>query len=281
MINKKYKWGYAVVILLCIVAMAAGAKYDYIITDKLYNPENIFGLFFEAVCWIPIYAYIPFWGSAMMIRSKNNMQSFVFGLVLLIVSCSALNYMIFDHLVERSVIRKVNPYLCGIAGGLISSAVFFLMRGLSRTTVRKIQVICSFAFVYMVAYMGIILALKKLFGRDRYEDIIAGGEYAFAQWFKPVFFSSGSSFPSGHTSAAMGVMVLLLLPFIFKPFKDKKLLLFTGCYGFVALMAFSRLIMGRHFLSDTAAAILVMTIVFIALTPWFEKSYRTVFLKDK
>ncbi len=281
MINKKYKWGYMVVILLCIAAMAAGAKYDYIITEKLYNPQNVFALFMEVAGWVPIYAFIPFWGSAMMIRTKNSMPSFVFGLALLIASCSVMNYMVFDHMLERRLIKKVNPYLCGIAGGLMSALVFFFMRGLERPVVRRIQVICSFAFAYLLSYSGVIFALKKIFGRDRYDDIITGGEYVFAEWFKPVFFSSGSSFPSGHTAAAMGVMVLLLFPFVFKPFKDKKLYIFIGCYTYVALMAVSRLIMGRHFLSDTAAAILVMTIVFIALTPWLEKNYRTVFLKEK
>ncbi len=280
MINKKYKWSYLAVILLCRAALAAGAKYDWLITDTLYNPQNPLGLIMEAVGWLPIYLFIPFWGSAMMIRSKNSMTGFVFGLVLLIASCSTFNYFICDHLVIRGVMRKINPYFCGIIGGAFSAGIFILMRSMKRSIVRKIQIICSFAFVYMCGYLSVIFALKKIFGRDRYEDIIASGEYVFAEWFKPVFFSSGSSFPSGHTASAMGVVILLLLPFIFKAFKNSKLPLFIGCYSYVLLMAFSRLIMGRHFLSDTAASVLVMTLLFIALTPWFEKSYRTVFLKE-
>ncbi|MBQ3009037.1 MAG: hypothetical protein IJD80_05555, partial [Oscillospiraceae bacterium] len=84
MINRKYKWGYLIVIILCIAAMAAGAKYDWVITDTLYNPTNVFGVVFEAASWIPIYAFIPVWGGTMMIRSKNNMGTFAFGAALLI-----------------------------------------------------------------------------------------------------------------------------------------------------------------------------------------------------
>ncbi len=280
MINKKYKWGYMAVILICIAAMAAGAKYDYIITDKLYNPQSFFGMIFEAMAWIPIYAFIPFWGTAMMIRSKNNMASFSFGIFMLIASCSGFSYMICDHFVDRGFMAKVNPYMCGIIGGLASAVIFMLMRSFKRSVVRKIQILCSFGFIYMIGYISIILVLKKIFGRDRYEDIISGGEYVFAHWFKPVFFSSGSSFPSGHTAAAMGMLLLLLLPFIFKPFKDLKMPLFVGSYLYAFLTAFSRMIMGRHFLSDTAAAILIMTVLFMCLTPGFEKSYRTIFLKE-
>lgn len=280
MINKQYKWGYLVVIVLCVVAMAVGAKYDWMLTDKLYNPQNGFGLLFEAVSWIPIYAFIPVLGACNMVRSKNNMTTFAVGAFLLITSCSVFAYMICDHYVDRGVMRKVNPYMCGIVGGLISAALFLVIRSLKRPIIRKMQAVCAFATMYLFSYLAVIFALKVVFGRDRYEDIITGGEYVFAQWFKPVFFSSGASFPSGHTAAAMGIVVLLLLPFLFEAFKDMKLPLFIFCYVYAFLTAFSRMIMGRHFISDTAAAILIMTVVFIILTPKFEKIYKRELLKE-
>lgn len=280
MINKQYKWGYLVVILLCVAAMAAGAKYDWIATDSLYNPQNGFGLLFEAAAWIPIYAFIPVLGACNMVRNRNNATTFTVGAVFLIASCSIFAYMICDHYVARGMMRKVNPYICGIIGGLVSAGLFLLIRGLKRSVIRKIQAVCAFGAMYMVSYLAVIFALKVAFGRDRYEDIITGGEYVFAEWFKPVFFSSGSSFPSGHTAAAMGIVVLLLLPFIFESFKEMKWPLFVFCYVYGALTAVSRLIMGRHFISDTAAAILIMTVIFIVLTPKFEKIYKKELLKE-
>lgn len=280
MINKKYRWGYLVVIILCIAAMAAGAKYDWAATHALYNPRNAFGVWFEAASWIPVYAFIPVWGATLMLRRRNTMAQFSFGAVLLIASCCRFMYLICDHLVAREFMTKINPYICGIIGGIISAAIFLVMRGLGRPVLRRIQALCSFGFMYMFSYLGVIFVLKKIFGRDRYEDIIAGGEYVFAEWFRPVFFSDGSSFPSGHTGAAMGILILLLLPFLFESCKKLKLPLFIFCYGYAALTAVSRLIMGRHFISDTAAAILIMTIVFIVLTPNFEKTYRKIILRD-
>ena len=280
MINKQYKWGYAVVIALCIAAMAVGAKYDWMITDTLYNPQNPFGLFFEAVSWIPIYGFIPVLGACNMLSSRNNLSTFAIGAVLLISSCCIFAYMVCDHYVDRGVMRRANPYLCGIFGGIVAAALFLVVRGIKRSIIRKMQAVCAFGFAYMFSYLGVIFALKVVFGRDRYEDIITGGEYLFAEWFKPEFFSSGSSFPSGHTAAAMGIVILLLLPFIFKTFKNFKLPLFILCYVYAALTAFSRLIMGRHFISDTAAAILIMTLVFIFLTPKFEKIYKRELLKE-
>ncbi|MBQ8604675.1 MAG: phosphatase PAP2 family protein [Oscillospiraceae bacterium] len=280
MINRKYKWGYLLVILICIAAMAAGAKYDWVITDTVYNPKSFFGVVFEAASWIPVYAFLPVWGTTMMLKRKGSMGSFAFGSILLIASCSAFTYMICDHLVAREFMRRVNPYICGIIGGFASAAIFLLMRMLKRPVIRRIQAVCGFALMYMMSYLVVIFSLKLVFGRDRYEDIITGGEYVFAEWFRPVFFSSGSSFPSGHTAAAMGIVILLLLPFLFEFAKNLKLPLFVFCYGYAFLTAYSRMIMGRHFLSDTAAAILIMTIVFIVLTPRFEKTYRRILLKE-
>ena len=280
MINKQYKYGYLVVIVLCVAAMAAGAKYDWMITDTLYNPQNMFGVIFEAASWLPVYAFIPVLGACNMVRSKNNMTTFTVGAFLLIASCCIFSYSVCDHIVARGFMRKVNPYLCGIFGGVVAAALFLVIRGVKRSVIRKMQAVCGFAFVYMFSYLAVIFALKMVFGRDRYEDIITGGEYLFAEWFRPVFFSSGSSFPSGHTAAAMGIVVLLLLPFIFRPFKNLKLPLFVFCYAYAFLTAFSRIIMGRHFVSDTAAAILIMTIIFIILTPKFEKLYKKELLKE-
>ncbi|MBR5521045.1 MAG: phosphatase PAP2 family protein [Oscillospiraceae bacterium] len=280
MINKKYRWGYLRVILICIAGLVAGAKYDWVLTDTVYNPKSFFGVWFEAASWIPIYAFLPVWGTTMMMKRKGSMGSFALGSFLLIASCCAFTYMICDHLVAREFMRKVNPYICGIIGGFASAAIFLLMRTFKRPVIRRIQAVCGFALTYMVAYLGVIFSLKILFGRDRYEDIITGGEYVFAEWFRPVFFSSGSSFPSGHTAAAMGIVILLLLPFLFEFARGLKLPLFIFCYGYAFLTAFSRMIMGRHFLSDTAAAILIMTIVFMVLTPKFEKTYRRILLQD-
>ena len=280
MINRKYKWGYLLIFAICIAAMAAGARYDWIITDTVYNPKSFFGVVFEAASWIPIYAFLPGWGTTMMMKNKGNMTTFAFGSILLIASCSVFAYMICDHLVAREFMRKVNPYICGIIGGFASAAIFLVMRTFKRPVIRRIQAMCGFALTYMMSYLVVIFALKVLFGRDRYEDIITGGEYVFAEWFRPVFLSSGSSFPSGHTAAAMGIVILLLLPFLFEFAKGLKLPLFIFCYAYAFLSAFSRLVMGRHFLSDTAMAIMVMTVVFIVLTPRFEKTYRRIVIKD-
>lgn len=280
MINRKYKYGYIAVIIISIVFMALGAKYDWSITDKFYNPNSVFGIIFEAYSPLPIYIFIPVWGASLMIKSKNSGVTFTCGISMLIISCCIFMYNGAFVMANRGLIKRVNLYICGIVGGFTAAAIFIAMRGLNRNTIRKIQAVCAFAFAYMTVYLAVFFTMKRIFGRDRYEDIISGGEYAFADWFKPIFFSSGTSFPSGHTGAAMGVLILLILPFIFEFFQNKKVVLFISCYVYAFITAISRLVMGRHFVSDTALSILLMTIIFMCLTPSFEKMYKRYLLKS-
>ena len=75
----------------------------------------------------------------------------------------------------------------------------------------------------------------------------------------------------------MGILVLLILPIMYPKFKKLKRPLFILCYGFVFAVGFSRLVMGRHFLSDVAFAVLYMTVGFILISSSFEKNYRRLF----
>ena len=280
MINKKYRLGFIVIIVICIALLAVGAKYDYRITDKLYNPNSVFGIALESFSSLPIYLFIPVFGCCMMLTSRDQIAAFAAGVAVMIAGCSVEIYMIFRNLYERDVLRTTNPYISGVLGGIAAAGLFFLMRKIPRKTIRRIQSMCAFSLVYMVGYLGSHGVLKILCGRDRYEDIITGGEYAFAQWFKPVFFSSGSSFPSGHVGGAMGVMVLLLIPFIFKGCQKLKLPIFIGCYAYVFIVAVSRMIMGKHFISDIAMSILIMTIGFMIVSYLYEMVYRKYIIRQ-
>ena len=60
------------------------------------------------------------------------------------------------------------------------------------------------------------------------------------------------SFPSGHTANASALMLLSLLPCIRPALAKKRGLLFGIGFGWTCLVALSRVIMGAHYLTDTA-----------------------------
>lgn len=86
----------------------------------------------------------------------------------------------------------------------------------------------------------------------------------------PVASAAGKSFPSGHTQSAMvgcGVLVLVLLPVVRR--RMRPLLLAAGLFV-VALIGFSRIALGVHYVSDVIGAVLVGLAWLLAMTAAFS-----------
>ena len=108
----------------------------------------------------------------------------------------------------------------------------------------------------------------------------AGGgfEGAFAQftsWMQP-FGNGGSSFPSGHTAAACSVFILTLACDVCLKWNRRRTLVWALCWAYVAFMALCRLVIGRHYLSDTLAAAFVMLLLYLGMrkTKWYRAGAR-------
>ena len=116
MINSKYRLGFIIIIAICIAMLVAGAKFDYRITDKLFNPNIVFGIALESFSSLPIYLFIPVFGCCMMLTSRDQIAPFIAGVAVMIAGCSVEIYMIFRNLYERDVLRTTNPYISGVLG---------------------------------------------------------------------------------------------------------------------------------------------------------------------
>jgi membrane-associated phospholipid phosphatase len=75
-----------------------------------------------------------------------------------------------------------------------------------------------------------------------------------------------TSFPSGHTTWAMGVFTLAPLFYLLLKDKQKTLItLFSALFAFLLLIIFCRICGGYHYLSDIAMAIVVNTVPFVGV----------------
>lgn len=98
-----------------------------------------------------------------------------------------------------------------------------------------------------------ITIIKGIWGRGRYDDLLAmGALFNYTPWYAPQFFTGNTSFPSGHTAFSFGVFLLYLLALRLEKFRGGA---FALCSGYVVCMAFSRIVMGRHYVTDVLAAI--------------------------
>ena len=86
----------------------------------------------------------------------------------------------------------------------------------------------------------------------------------------PVVAAAGTSFPSGHTQAAtvgFGILVLIFVPVISRPVR---VWVIAAAGLAVALIAFSRVALGVHYLSDVAGALVIGTAWLLAMTTAFS-----------
>jgi len=125
---------------------------------------------------------------------------------------------------------------------------------------KKARDISGGAFLSVILAEFVVAGLKFIFGRSRPVFYEAIGKTAF----HPLSASASDafhSFPSGHTAAAFALAAMLALAFP----KYKWL-----CFCAAAVVGFSRLAFGAHWMSDVAAAGLI-GIVCAEFVVWVKK----------
>jgi membrane-associated phospholipid phosphatase len=106
------------------------------------------------------------------------------------------------------------------------------------------------------AVLMTVCTIKTLWGRVRLRELVDMNSLEdFTPWYHPNFFSGSHSFPSGHTAHA--TLMMMLPKWLYGKGEKYRPALTAVCFGFVALMAFSRLAAGAHFLSDILFGFLI------------------------
>ncbi len=158
----------------------------------------------------------------------------------------------------------LNYSLGGIMGRMMFAAFSFAIAAILYLLVGKIPkdikerlfLPAAYTLAASVAVLLTVSAVKTVWGRARLRDMVDENSFAdYTPWYKPNFFSGSYSFPSGHTAHA--TLVLMLSRWLWgKGEKYRPAVTGIG-FGFIALMAFSRLAAGAHFLSDILFGFLI------------------------
>ena len=136
---------------------------------------------------------------------------------------------------------------------IIAAALFIGIFMLSEKTAKKLLVPCIVCGSMLALMFAGIQGCKLLWGRVRMRQLVELGDLSrFTPWYKISPFSGFRSFPSGHTANAVS---LGLLPLLYNkniteksPYAKKVTYIFVAVWG--AFMAFTRILVGAHFLSD-------------------------------
>ncbi len=246
------------------VLMAVGSLWDYPISQRLYDKDSFFGLFFAAFGEYPAALGLCAAGSLFFTAGRKG-QGLSGGLLIL---CGVWLFLLGFVL----AVSQPGRYLSGQhlpALLTATAACFFFAYGtarLCRDTDREtiLRVAAVILTVIVLNYL-LVNILKILWGRPRMRLVAADSRVSFAPWWRPggalrdILTRTGTaadefkSFPSGHTANASAAMLITLLPVLRPSLGRRRSLLFAVGFGWTALVALSRIVAGAHYLTDTVA----------------------------
>jgi membrane-associated phospholipid phosphatase len=244
--------------------------FDFQLSALIYNQSNLFGRTFEAIGEFPAMAVAMF-SSAALIFTRNrkkplsNIGSLILGGLFLGLSALMGGVLPFNYL-ELSLIP-----------GFVLAVVYVVIAVL---LVKKIP-IQAYPQLRRAAWIGLLTfivsmivvnLIKMGWGRMRFRAM-EGSTVGFSPWYLPQGFNSNEefkSFPSGHVANAALILFITLLPSFIPAWEKHKAKLKFVAYGWVILVALSRIVMGAHFLSDVTVGFLVTLLVFLLFSKLFK-----------
>lgn len=255
-------------LLACLVI---GSVFDYQISNLLFNPHSYFGMFFASYGQLPAMLCFSVSGLLLIRIKKPTLISrllCITGFVLL------TSFAVLGITLDPMLYIPNMPL--GISA-LIAVCIVILTDGLiwkySASADRKqIKIFILVLLGTILTEIILINIIKIPWSRPRMRMIAIQPQAAFQPWWvigsdmKDYLLTLGvaaeefKSFPSGHSGNAACAMLLCVLPLITPQCKGKETVLFMIGVLFMLIVAFSRIIMGAHFLSDVTVG---MSITFI------------------
>ena len=276
----------AIAIVVALSLFITGLVLDFNITSKVYDPINTswFGIILAGIGELPVVIGLIFGGYGLIYsRAKRPVWVQVIMIILGVGFILAGVYFTFDTIKDWWSFKNTEDHktlllIFGILSTiLIDGVIIFLSIFLTRKVDKNVY------FRVAVTILGTILIavvlsnfLKYLWGRER-PRVIFTKENPY-DFFNPVWdlhplraiiqkFTTGEtsnnykSFPSGHTVyASTGMLIFPLMSLLSPKTKNLRALqipLFYVGLGWAFMVAISRIYAGAHFMSDTAAGMLV------------------------
>lgn len=252
-----------IIIGIIIACMAIGSFADYQISTAIFNIDSWFGKILAAYGQLPTSLGFVVASTLMIMATEKRMKlttilSYVGGALLIAMG-------VFMACLEPTMyIKEVpTPVLTVITLAIIVGVDAFVIRLVKGANREDIKRFVKFAFFVIVLQTLVINIVKVPWARPRMRMIAVTPEAAFQPWWvigsgmkETLMATAGiaaeefKSFPSGHTGCATSLVVISMLPTISRRLEGKENTLFWVGIIFGLVVAFSRIIMGAHFLTD-------------------------------
>ena len=279
-------WPFICLLVLVVGLFIVASFYDLDIAKYLFSKDEPLGIFISSIGLAPgFFGGIIASGVIIAFNLKNKKKDRInilkklilygYSIAMALGLWYYIAHQISSHngynINEFIGLAIILPFACG--------ALYLGYRIGKKTNDDNLLLISLlYGIVLIITALGLAQIFKHIKNRPRYRVLVdesTGLTMAdYCNWWEPFKYHEGinilktddnlQSFPSGHTTgAASTIMLALYLPLLFPKLGRERRLLFLGGVLWMFLVAFCRMWLGAHFLSDTMfAAIYTVGVIF-------------------
>lgn len=259
-----YKKDAAAIAVILVFCLGVGTFFDYQISGMLFNSSSLFGRFVEAAGELPFELTASIAG-VMLVRAvhPDSWASKWLAALGILVNVGLAGYEIIGSLRvggKLIAVQLVLSFVLVIAANVIA---YRLTRDTAPDELTRWALMVLAVWVAQAIILNVVV--KPLWSRPRMRVIEVTPGLDFQPWWvignpdKWAYIAAGvikdgfKSFASGHTAhAAIGLMLAGLPAAAFKEKPSRRRVIFWAAAAVAALVAFGRIVIGAHFLSDVS-----------------------------
>ncbi len=278
--TKERKIVYACVLALVAALFVLGGLFDLSLSDAIYEPDNFMARVFESVGCFPPFVIIAATFTVLFFDLDERKSALLLK-KLVCVACVIGDYLVFGFVASGTYLEKLLfRALVGLgAAAVLTPLTFLALRNVGEDKRKSLLLVLIFgSIVSVISTLLSCNVLKYIWGRPRYREMVKAGDTsftAFTNWFHINGFSlhGNHSFPSAHTSAASNLFVFCAVTEVF-PYgksRERRIAFIAALYTFI--MAYSRVVIGAHFLSDVTAGFFIGFLTYAVARYFFFRRF--------
>ena len=274
-----------IVLGIFIIGFILGSFLDLQLSTAIFSEKNGFGLFLSTIGTMPGYGCLAVIGGGLFAVGLTKREwRLPYMIILMLLGIGATITSIYfsgREFFGENGFYGVAPEWVGYFIALpFMLGLFYLGYGMARKSDnnRLWLLLIVMAVAIFIALVPGVTALKSIFHRPRFRTAVYYGYSDFHNWWQPcknykeIIATSEltkeefKSFPSGHAGAsAVFMLSVIFLPLVNIKYEKIQLPLFYGGLAWTLLIAWSRIFVGAHFLSDVSmGGILTMVCALVA-----------------
>jgi len=243
-------------VLLWLCALGVATVYDLDISISIADSNSTYGKIFEVVGEPPAILLASF-NLALMVShflkaSPKGVREYIFA-VLSCIGVAVTAFYAFNGVAGYMYdygIMKGGSFPVILLTAICTATFIAITLKMKKHTVDKYFGTAGRVVLCAALTLVIIWAFKLTWGRIRFRQL-EGDLSRFTPWYLPQWFTGFFSFPSGHTANAT---VIFCVSYYFNFLPDRlsriKPILYALLGLWIAVVAFSRVAVGAHYLSD-------------------------------